>query len=118
MLMSGDLSNGNLDSQAKNDVLQNVPCSDARKALKSRAAHKEGFMLVFWGRGTRIGFVNRVNASDSVHFISDINKNSQKLLAHLIGFSNSVCQRNVRTDFISITLRKGMTGNYILHREP
>ena len=118
MLMSGDLSNGNLDSHAKPDVLQNVPCSDARKALKSRAVHKEGFMPVFWDRETRIGFVNCINALDSIHFISDINKNSQKLLAHLIGFSNSVCQRNVRPDFISITLRKGMTGNCILHREP
>ena len=116
--MSGDLSNENLDSHAKPDVLQNVPCSDARKALKSRAVHKEGFMPVFWDRETRIGFVNCINALDSIHFISDINKNSQKLLAHLIGFSNSVCQRNVRPDFISITLRKGMTGNCILHREP
>lgn len=116
--MSGDLSNGNLDSHAKPDVLQNVPCSDARKALKSRAFHKEGFMPVFWDPETRIGFVNCINALDSIHFISDINKNSQKLLAHLIGFSNSVCQRNVRPDFISITLRKGMTGNCILHREP
>lgn len=115
--MSGDLSNGNVDSHAKSDVLQNVPCSDARKALKSRAVHKEGFMPVSWGRGTRIGFVNCVNVSDSIYFIPDINKNSQKLLAHLIGFSNSVCQRNVRTDFISITLRKGMTGNCILHKE-
>lgn len=65
---------GNLDFYAKPYVLQNVACSAARWALKSGAIHKEDFLPVFWGHGTRIGFITCVNASDSIHLISNIIK--------------------------------------------